>query len=552
MLKSLTIQNYALINSLNIEWGEGFTTITGETGAGKSILLGALSLLVGQRADTDILLDKSRKCIVEATFDISPYNLESFFEQNEIDYNSHSIIRREILETGRSRAFINDTPVNLNTLKELGEKIIDIHSQHQNSYLTDWVFQIKILDIIAGNQDILRQYRESFRRFHELKKEFNELITLSEKGQQELDYIQHQFNELEQANIKHGEQHELETEIKVLSNAEEIKLYLKNVSDIFNADEQGTLLQIKEASYNLGKIKNLLPHSESLFQRIEALYIEARDIADEIEKLQDSIELDPEKLENTRQRLDQIYFLCQKHRVQDADALIDLQKKLEEKLKNIHSYADTIEKVQLALNQETSRLKQLAQQLHEARKSIVPSFEQEVVQLLQQLGMPNATFNVAFEQLPEFHTTGLDAVTFLFSANKQIPPQDISRVASGGELSRVMLALKSVIAKSLAMPTIIFDEIDTGVSGEIADKMGQIMKKMSEHMQVISITHLPQVAAKGKNHYLVFKIDSEKGTHTQIKWLNPEERIIEIAKMLSGKEISNAAISNAKVLLANA
>lgn len=549
MLKSLTIQNYALIDSLHIELGEGFSTITGETGAGKSILLGALSLLVGQRADTDALLDKNRKCIVEATFDISPYHLETFFEQNEIDYAQLSIIRREILETGRSRAFVNDTPVNLSVLKELGEKLIDIHSQHQNSYLTEWGFQLKVLDIIAGNQALLQQYRESFRRYHDLKKELADLIALSEKGQQELDYLQHQYNELDQAKLRQGEQQELEEEVKVLSNAEEIKQYVGYASAILNAEDRGTLIQLKEILHYLSRIKTLFPKVDPLLQRIDALYIEARDITDELERLYESVELDPEKLETTRQRLDFLYTLCQKHRVQNADDLIELYRQLGEKLQSIQSFGDSIEKVRRQLEEETQRLTGIAEQLRSNRQKIVPAFEEEIMQILRQLGMPHAVFSVAFEQLPEFHTTGLDAVTYLFSANRQVPPQDIAKVASGGEISRVMLALKSVIARSLAMPTIIFDEIDTGVSGEIADKMGQIMKSMANHMQVISITHLPQVAAKGKNHYLVYKSDTDKGAHTQIKALSAEERVMEIAKMLSGKEISEAAINNARVLL---
>ncbi|MCX7985647.1 MAG: DNA repair protein RecN [Bacteroidales bacterium] len=549
MLKSLTIQNYALIDTLHIDFSEGFSTITGETGAGKSILLGALSLLVGQRADTDVLLDKSRKCVVEAVFDISPYHLESFFEQNEIDYAQQSIIRREILETGRSRAFVNDTPVNLSVLKELGEKLVDIHSQHQNSYLTEWGFQLRVLDIIAGNQPLLQQYRELFRRYHELKKELFELSQMAEKGQQELDYLQHQFNELEQARLKPGEQDELEEEIKVLSNAEEIKQYLNYATSVLNSEERGALLQLKEVTHYLNRIKGLFPKVGSLLERVDAIYIEARDVAEELERLNESVELDPEKLETVRQRVDFLYTLCQKHRVANADELIALYQRLTEKLQNIQSYGDAIERVNAQLQETTQKLSEIAELLSESRKKIVPAFEEEVMQILRQLGMPHAVFSVSFEKLTDFQTTGLDAVTYLFSANKQVPPQDIAKVASGGEISRVMLALKSVIARSLAMPTIIFDEIDTGVSGEIADKMAQIMKTMAGYMQVISITHLPQVAAKGKNQYLVYKADTAKGTHTQIKLLAAEERIIEIARMLSGKEITDAAINNAKVLL---
>ncbi len=551
MLKTLFIQNYALIDNLRIDFNEGFSTITGETGAGKSILLGALSLLVGQRADTDVLLDKTRKCIVEATFEIASYHLEAFFEQNEIDYSNEAIIRREILENGRSRAFVNDTPVNLTVLKELGEKLVDIHSQHQNSYLTDWNFQLKVVDTIANNQSVLAQYKDLFRRYHELKKQLAELIALADAGQKELDYIQFLYNELEQAKLKAGEQEELEESLKMLSNAEEIKLHLNSAYQILTSEEAGSIMQIKEALYHLGKAKNIYPKVESLLNRLDSVYIELKDLSSEIGQMEETVELDPEKLEIVRQRVDYLYTLCQKHKVATADELISIRDQFERQLSNIHSYNDSIAATQKQLDETTSSLNSIADELRSIRKKIAPIIEQKVIAILQQLGMPNAQFVISFEELNDFQSTGLDAVSFLFSANRQIEPQDLSRVASGGEISRVMLALKAVIASSLAMPTVIFDEIDTGVSGEIADKMGSIMKEMASNMQVISITHLPQVAAKGSSQYLVYKTDSEKGTSSNIKQLSADERVIEIAKMLSGKEITEAAISNAKVLLGN-
>lgn len=551
MLKTLTIQNYALIDYLSIEFSDGFSTITGETGAGKSILLGALSLLVGQRADTDILLDKTRKCYVEAIFEITAYHLEAFFEQHEIDYSNDIIIRREILENGRSRAFVNDTPVNLSVLKELGEKLVDIHSQHQNSFLTDWNFQLKIIDIIANNQNLLSQYKESFRRYHDLKKQITELKDLAHQGQKELDYLQFQFNELEQAKLKRGEQAELEENFKVLSNAEEIKQHLNNVYQLLLAEDYGVVLQIKESITQLNKTKNFFHKVESLLNRLESVYIEMKDIANELEQLNDSVDVDPERLEFVRQRLDFLYSLCQKHKVTHADELIEVHNTLRKQLSNIQSYGELIASFQLQLDNETTHLKSLGEQLHLSRQNIIPAIEQKVILLLQQLGMPNAQFVISLEILPDFQSTGLNAVTFLFSANRQVEPQELSRIASGGEISRVMLALKSIIASSLAMPTVIFDEIDSGVSGEIADKMGTIMKEMALNMQVISITHLPQVAAKGSSQYLVYKIDNEKGTSSHIKRLSSDERIVEIAKMLSGKQVTEAAISNARVLLTN-
>jgi DNA repair protein RecN (Recombination protein N) len=549
MLKSLSIQNYALIDSLQIDFQPGFSTITGETGAGKSILLGALSLLVGQRADADILLDKTRKCIVESTFEVGAYNLQAFFEQNEIDYSHEVIIRREILENGRSRAFINDSPVNLTVLKELGDKLVDIHSQHQNSYLADWAFQLKIIDTSAKNISLLSHYKDGFRKHNELEKQLTELTERALKEQTELDYIQFQYNELEQAKLKPGEQQELEEELKVLSNAEEIKTHFESITSILSNENSGAVIQLKEVQNKAHKLKNIFHKSESIAERIDAIYIELKDIASEAERLNDTVELDPEKLEIVKSRIDLLFSLIQKHRVSNTDELIELRDNLSLKLSNIQSYSEQIEKIKKQLNEETKTLTDLALQLRKARTSIAPGFEEKVSAILKHLGIPNAIFTVNFEQLTDFQSTGLDAVTYLFSANKQISPQDIAKVASGGEISRVMLALKSVIASSLAMPAIIFDEIDTGVSGEIADKMGNIMKEMARNMQVISITHLPQVAAKGTNQYLVYKIDGEKTTNSHIKHLNKDERVTEIAKMLSGRDISEAAITNAKILL---
>lgn len=551
MLKSLVIQNYALIENLEIEFDKGLSIITGETGAGKSILLGAFSLLVGQRAETDVLLDKSRKCVVEATFEIEPYNLQHFFEQNELDYSNQVIIRREILETGRSRAFINDSPVNLSLLKELGDKLVDIHSQHQNSYLSDKNFQLRIIDIIARNATLINNYKETYRKYNEIKKQLTVLVERSAVEKAELDYIQFQFNELEQAKLKAGETLELEEELKTLTHAEEIKTHLTTVESCLLDDESGVLNQLKDSVNHLYKLANIFSKSESLKERLEAVYIELKDLASETARLNESIELDPDKLTVVKQRVDLLYTLYQKHRVNNSDELIALREQLSLKLSNIQSYDAQIANLKEDSEKELKVLHEASKQLRASRVKVIPVIENKVIEILQLLGMPNANFSVRLEELIDFQANGQDNVTYLFTANRQVSLQDITKVASGGEISRVMLAIKSAIASSLAMPAIIFDEIDTGVSGEIADKMGGIMKEMSQNMQVISITHLPQVAAKGNFHFKVYKTDGEKATNTHIRLLSTDERITEIAKMLSGKEVSEAAITNARVLLNN-
>lgn len=549
MLKQLTIKNYVLIDDLSISFDSGFSTITGETGAGKSILLGALSLLIGQRADTDVLLDKTSKCIIEAVFDIEQYAIQTFFQQNEIDYDAQTIIRREILETGRSRAYINDTPVNLSVLKELGDKLIDIHSQHQNSYLSDQVFQLKVIDIMAHNAALLSEYREQFRKYHDCKKQLVELTEKVEKDRAELEFLQYQFDELSRANLKAGEQEELENESIILSNAESIKTALHNIGQYLQAEENGIEVQMKEALNTAQKVKTIFHKAEGIATRLESMYVEMKDLSAETERYAEQVELDPERLTLVKERLDLLYSLNHKHKVATSDELIGLRDKIGERLANIQSFDEQLAQLHKQIEAFRDTLHGTSVKLRENRKSIAPSLENTVSQMLRQLGMPNAIFAVQFDELNDFQASGLDSVQFLFTANKQISAQDISKVASGGEISRTMLAVKSAIASSLAMPAIVFDEIDTGVSGEIADRMGAIMQAMSASMQVISITHLPQVAAKGKYQYKVFKTESSKATNTHIKRLTGEERITEIAKMLSGKDVSEAAITNAKVLL---
>ena len=551
MLQSLFIQNYALIDELNISFDAGFSIITGETGAGKSILLGALSLLVGQRADATVLLDKSKKCFVEGTFKIGEYKLQKFFSQNEIDYDESLIIRREILDNGRSRAFVNDTPVNLNILKDLGDRLIDIHSQHQNSYLTDNLFQLRVIDNLAKNLNTLENYKETYKKYIETNKQLIALQEKASKEQTDLDYYKFQFNELDAAKLKQDEQPNLEEELKLLSHAEEIKTAFTNISGLLHNETSGIVGQLKEAFVLAGKTKQFYSKASNLTERIESAYIDLKDVAQETETIAESIDLDPSRLELVKNRLDSLYSLCQKHRVSNSNELISIRESFLQKIIAIDNFDEQLKVLKIELETEKKQLSTFALALTKSRTSAAIPFEEKILVLLQQLGMPNASFSARFETNGEFLSNGCDKVTFLFSANKQIPMQDISKVASGGEISRVMLSIKSVIAQSLAMPAVIFDEIDTGVSGDIADKMGNIMKQMAVDMQVISITHLPQVASKGQKHYMVFKTDGSKATNTQIKQLNNEERILEIAKMLSGEQISEAAMNNAKVLLSN-
>jgi DNA repair protein RecN (Recombination protein N) len=551
MLRSLSIQNYALINDLQITFENGFTIITGETGAGKSILLGALSLLVGQRADATVLLDNSKKCVVEGSFIIGEYNLQNFFVQNELDYDNTLIIRREVLDNGRSRAFVNDSPVNLSILKELGDRLIDIHSQYQNSFLAENSFQLRVIDILSKSSAILEKYKISFKKYSELNRILDQLKNSATKEQSNLDYFQFQYTELEKAKLKPGEQIQLEEELKLLSHAEEIKSSLTNIHQALSFESSGALNAVKESIGIAGKIKTNYSKAGELQDRLNSIYVELKDISSESLNLAEKVELDPLKLEEVKARLDLLYALCHKHRAADLDELITQRDTFAAKIEAINGYEDQIIQIEKELTAEKETLNYLAVQLSENRISAIKPFEDQIVMILQLLGMPNGSFAVKMEKLSDFNQNGLDIVGFLFSANKQVSLQEISKVASGGEISRLMLAIKSVIANALAMPAVIFDEIDAGVSGDIADRMGNIMKQMSQNMQVISITHLPQVASKGKNHFLVYKTEGDKYTNTQMKLLNGEDRVVEIAKMLSGEQISDAAITNARVLLNN-
>jgi DNA repair protein RecN (Recombination protein N) len=549
MLSKLSVRNYALIRELDLNLNNGLTIITGETGAGKSILLGALSLILGTRADSSVLLDKNEKCVVEGTFEIGDYDLEDFFVNNDLDYESVAIMRREINTAGKSRAFINDTPVTVNILKELGEKLIDIHSQHQTLMLNDNSFQISIIDSFAGTTQLKNDYRNSFRNFRKLCREYEELKEKAERNKADLEYYQFQLNQLDEAKLRENEQGELEKEQELLSHTGEIKQVLSGAGDLFSGEGASVLSSLTEIRTNLGKISSMLPSGESIVSRLASSYIELDDLANEIDKIARNIESDPDRLAVVNNRLDLLYSLIQKHRVKNLEELILKREEIKEKIKSIITGDERIEKLEVDLKKETENLTALSGEMSEKRKSVIHEIETKVTSLLKQLGMPNARFRVLLSQTDDFTANGIDKADFLFSSNRQVEPENLSRIASGGELSRVMLSLKSLLSRNNNLPTIIFDEIDAGVSGEVADKVGQILSGMGGYMQVVNITHLPQVAARGTSHYHVYKEDKGDSTITMIKLLSPDERILEVARLLSGSEITDTAMKNAKELI---
>ena len=549
MLIKLFVQNYALIKDLDVEFENGLTIITGETGAGKSILLGALSLILGARADTTILLDKNEKCIVEGTFRIEESDLTEFFLSNELDVETLTTLRREISPGGKSRAFINDTPVTVNLLKELGEQLIDIHSQHQTLMLSDNAFQLNVIDSFAGTFKQKSEYRLAYSKFLKLKKDFTSEKEQVEKNRSDLEYYQFQLNQLEAAKLKPGEQEELEAEQELLGHAEEIKQALSNSSNLFLNEEKSILSMLREVKIGLGKIRSYIPEGENLLGRTESSLIDLDDLAGEIEKLAVSIEADPKRYMVVNERLDSIYSLVKKHKVKNLDELIIRKEEIKNIIKSIISGDERLEELEKLLEKEINKLGALSGEMSEMRRRVLPDIESKITELLQQLGMPNAKFRISLSVLKEFTASGIDQADFLFSANKQISPENLAKIASGGELSRVMLSLKSLLTKNNNLPTIIFDEIDSGVSGEVADKVGQILSSMGKYMQVVNITHLPQVASRGTKHYHVYKDDIDDSTFTRVKLLSEEERIMEVARLLSGSEVTETAIKNARELL---
>jgi DNA repair protein RecN (Recombination protein N) len=549
MLQSIYIQNYALINEIEIDFNEGLNIITGETGAGKSIVLGALSLILGQRADTSVLKDKSRKCFVEAKFQVEQYNIKKFFEINDLDYEDLTTIRREINDNGKSRAFINDTPVNLSVLKDLSHKLVDIHSQHESLLLGDDHFQLSLVDSFANHGDLLDDYYNKFEEYNLLLIEYKKLVRNADTAKNDLDYYQFQFDQLEALKIEEGEQVELEIELEKLNHSEEIKLNLSNCFHLLSNEEISIILSLKQAKDSVETISKYIKEGNDLVERISSIYIELQDINNEVEQLNEKIEHDPARIEFIRERLDNLYSLEQKHKVATDKELIQIKNELQQKIDKINSYDFETEKIKKDLNALHENLVELVAEISKNRKFIIPKIENQVVGILQQLGIPNARFEIKQIPTAEFVPTGMETISFMFSANKNISLEELSKVASGGEISRLMISIKSLLVESKTLPTIIFDEIDTGTSGEIADKMGLIIKGMSQKMQVINITHLPQIASKGDYHYIVYKKDNHESTNTYIKLLTQEERINEIAKMLSGESLSDAAIQNAKVLL---
>lgn len=549
MLQSISIQNYALITKLDIEFSDGFSVITGETGSGKSILLGALSLVLGQRTEVNVLKDKEQKCIIESSFSIARYKLEQFFDDNELDYEEETLLRREILPNGKSRAFINDSPVSAKVLKELGFRLIDVHSQNQNLVIGSFEYQVGIVDTYAGNSKILKKYQEYFDQFQKLKQELRKQEEVAAKEKADLDYFQFQLEQLTDAKLIAGEQAEMEAELATLTHAEEIKSSLVKAYENLSEGEFPIVTQLKEARNAIVQIKNVYPDAQSFFERLESAYIELQDLAQELDRSNESVDLDPSRIEFLNQKLDAIYSLQQKHHVNSSEELIHIREELKRKVDKIVCGDDFIEDLKKQLKQQEELVLGSAEKLTDSRLKVIPAIEKTIVSQLVQLGIPNANFKIDTQIREDFQYLGRDYLSFLFSANKNGQIEEVQKVASGGELSRLMLSIKYLISSSTALPSIVFDEIDTGVSGEIAAKMGTMMNKMAENIQVISITHLPQIAGKGKNHYKVYKADDELETYSNIVLLDQQSRIEELAKMLSGADLTQAALENAKVLL---
>lgn len=549
MLTRLSISNYAIIDNLNIEFHEKLNSVTGETGAGKSIILGALGLILGNRADLSVLKDQSKKCVVEGVFEIGNYNLQSFFEENDLDFESTTIIRREITSSGKFRAFINDTPVNLKTMRDLGLCLIDIHSQHQNLELGNRKFQLDLVDTVSGGAEVLQQYSGIYSEYVQLKRNLEELIEKSEKESADLDYWQFQFNQLNEAGLQENEQEELEILLAQLNHAEEIKNAFTEVQHLIDDEHFSVITNLKESRKRLENIQNYISEVPGLVERLQSSLYEIKDILDETERLAADIEHDPAKIETVTDRLNMIYSLQQKHHVSTVNELVELKNLFDEKISQVTGYDDEIRVLKNHIEKCRLKLDAKANELSLIRKKSFKQIETAIVGDLQQLGMTKSKLEVVHEQMPEYTASGRDSVSFLFSANTDSAPNEISKVASGGEMSRLMLAIKNLLRKSKALPTVIFDEIDSGVSGEIALKMGSIIKSFSASTQIINITHLPQVAAKGDAHLLVYKFEENGKTFTSIKQLTQTERVVELAKMVGGENYSETTLKTAEELL---
>lgn len=550
MLLQLKISNYALISESLIDFKDGLTVITGETGAGKSILMGALSLVTGARADSSVIKQGEKKTVVEAQFDLSNYNLKTFFDDNDLDYEDITTIRREILDTGKSRAFINDTPVALNQLKELGNFLIDIHSQHKTLEIFGESFQTGVLDAFAKNKDLLSEYQGLYESYKKTKSEVSALEKQAAEAQKESEYLHFRYDELEKANLQEGEQKELEDELDILTHNEDIKIAVSTSSMLIISAEEGTVLQkLKEAENELQKISPYYPKAQELFSRIQSVYIELDDIGRELDTLNENTEYSPERLDFVNSRLTMIYNLEKKFSVASVEELITQRDDLKKRLDLIDNSDERIAEKKKELKEIVKKLSSSAEKITLSRKNALEGLKSEVETLISSLGIPDGKFDAEFSEALDFLPNGKDGIKFLFSANKNVPLSDLSKTASGGELSRLMLCLKYILSRSTKLPTIIFDEIDTGISGDVAGKTGQMFKKIAGFMQVICITHLPQVAAKGSHHFKVFKHEEDGIIRSDIKELSMEERVNEIAGMLSGEKVSAAALENAKELL---
>ncbi len=549
MLTSLSIKNYALIDNLQVDFNDGFSIITGETGAGKSILLGGLSLILGKRADLSSLKDTEQKCVIEAVFNIKNYKLQMLFKAEDFDYEDQTIIRREILPSGKSRAFVNDSPVNLNSLQLLGERLIDIHSQHETLQLTSNDFQFQIIDALADNDDELQSYKAELKAYKALKKELQELLNFQSEAIKEHDYNTFLLHELTDANLVDGDLELLEEEYETLNNIEGIKEKLSEAYQLLNEENIGILSTLTSLKNTLQKLATFSSKYDDLFKRVTSNLIEMDDVYAEVDVLHENLEADPNRLAVVDAKLRVLHNLMQKHASTGISELIDIKNQLEEKVAFTENLDGSIDKKRLEIEAKTNVLNTISKTIHTKRSKIIPELKTQLETILASLGMPNAQFKIDLIYENEFLPNGKDALSFLFSANKGGNFNELKKAASGGELSRIMLAIKSVLAKYVQLPTIMFDEIDTGVSGEISNKMGDIMLGMSKNMQVFSITHLPQIAAKGHSHFKVFKEDVNNVTQTNLVKLNHDERIVEIAQMLGGLEMSASAIAHAKELL---
>lgn len=550
MLKQLYIKNFTLIDELNIQMHPGFSVITGETGAGKSIILGAIGLLLGNRADSKSIKAGRDRCVIEAHFDLSKYDMQQFFTDNDIDEDlSDTIIRRELTAAGKSRAFINDTPVSLTKMRELGEQLVDIHSQHQNLLLQKEDFQLNVVDIIAQDEKQRKNYEAAYNQYKQANQKLNALKAEIEKNRENEDFLRFQFKELDEAQLQNGEQEELEQEYEMLSHSEDIKTALYQADNHLSGDDGNIIERLKLTSEQLANIKDVYPEVTELLERIDSSYIELKDIAQEVNGLTDHVEFDPARLETINERLDKLNSLQQKFHVRDLGELIETYHQFKEQLSHIDHSDEDVEALEQEVTQLLEKAQKQAKELTAIRTKAAKKVEEEMKQRLIPLGIPNVRFSISLTEKPLSHDGG-DKVSFLFSANKSTPLQPVTQVASGGEIARVMLSLKAMISGAVKLPTIIFDEIDTGVSGKIAEKMAQIMVEMGNHeRQVLSITHLPQIAAMGSHHYKVSKEETDKGTISRMTELSQQERVQEIAQMLSGSDVSEAALANAKELL---